>query len=198
MANVARVNGFRPVRYLNGAPYNGAVTRYFVGAADTTALFEGDLVKLGTATTSPIGMRSVTRAAAGDALVGAIVGFEVDTSVLDTPTYRPASTERTVLVADDPNILFVAQENGDTTPLKLADAGLNVNFVVAAGSTSTGRSGMQIASPTVTTTATMSLKLIEPLQAVDNELVANGQANTRWVVKINNHQLGAGTGTAGV
>jgi hypothetical protein len=57
---------------------------------------------------------------------------------------------------------------------------------------------MQIDSNTSATTATLPLKLIEPLYTPDNELVAASQANTRWVVKINNHQLGASTGTAGL
>lgn len=198
MPNVARVNGFRPYRYLNGAPYNGKMSKYAVAAGDATALFVGDLVKLGTATDIPNGFRSVTRAAAGDAVLGPIVGFEINTNSLDVPQFRAASTFRVVYVADDPNLLHVAQEDGDTTPINLNSAGLNVNFIVAAGSTITGTSGMQIDSNTVTTTAAMTLKLIEPVQQADNELVQAGQANTRWVVKINNHQLAGGTGVAGV
>lgn len=199
MPNVNRVNGFRPAKYLNGAPYNGAATMYIVASDDATALFVGDLVRLGTSTLiGPEGFRSITRAAAGDAVVGAVVGFVVDTRVLDTPQNRSASTKRYVMVADDPNILFVAQEDGVGTPIPVAAAGLNVNFVAGAGSTITGSSGMQIDSDTVTTTNTMTLKLIEPLQAVDNEIVTGGQSYTRWLVKINNHQLGSGTGTAGV
>lgn len=198
MPNVARVNGFRPYRFLSGAAYNGQATKYAVAAGDSTALFVGDLVKLGTATNIPNGFRSVTQAAAGDAVLGAVVGFEINTNSLDIPQYRLASTLRYVYVADDPNILFTAQEDGDTTPLNLNSSGLNVNFIVAAGSTLTGASGMQIDSNTVSTTATLTLKLIEPVQQSDNELVQAGQANTRWVVKINNHQLAASTGTQGV
>jgi hypothetical protein len=103
-----------------------------------------------------------------------------------------------VLVADDPNLLFMAQEDGDGSSLDMVDAGLNINFIVGAGNTTSGQSGMQIDSSTVATTATLPLKLIEPVQTPDNELTALGQANTRWVVKINNHQLGSHTGTAGV
>jgi hypothetical protein len=80
----------------------------------------------------------------------------------------------------------------------MADVGLNVNFIVAAANTLTGASGMQIDSSSVTTTATMSLKLIAPLPVSDNELTTSGQSYTRWIVKANNHQLAASTGTAGV
>jgi hypothetical protein len=200
MANVNRVNGFQPVKTITGAPWNGQSTKYVVAAADTTALFVGDLVKLAgtTGTGDYLGIRGVTQAAAGDACVGVVVGFDVNVNSLDTPQYRTASTQRGVMVVDDPNVLFVAQEDGDTDPLEMADAGLNVNFIVAAGSTVTGASGMQIDSNTETTLATMVLKLIEPLQVSSNELTAAGQSYTRWVVKINNHQLASGTGTQGV
>lgn len=200
MANVNRVNGFRPVKDLSGAPWNAAAQRYVVAAADTTALFVGDLVKFAgtTGTGDYLGIAGVTQAAASDALCGVIVGFDVVPDSLNTPQYRLASTQRGVFVVNDPNVLLVAQEDGVTTPIAMADVGLNVNFVVGSGSTATGASAMQIDSNTTTTTATMSLKLIEPLAVSDNELTTSGQSYTRWVVKINNHQLAASTGTAGV
>lgn len=199
MPNVARVNGFRPHRYLSGASYNGAVTRYYVDAADATAMFVGDLVKIsGTGLVATGGLRAVIRAAAGDATCGVVVGFIPDYANLNAAPYRLASTQRIVFVADDPNLLFEAQEDGVTTPLAMASTGLNVNFVAGAGNTTTGQSGMQIDSDTAATTATLPLKIMEPVQRADNELITAGQANTRWVVKINNHQLGAGTGTLGV
>lgn len=197
MANTSRVNGFKPVKYMNGAPYNGQCTMYYVPASDNTAIFVGDLVKLGS-TPDGSGVRGVTQAAAGDACIGVVVGIVPSMTNLDTPQYRAASTAAYVLVADDPNIIFEAQEDGDTDPLEMVDAGLNVNFVVGSGSTTTGASGMQIDSNTEATGATLPLKLLQPVQRPDNELVSAGQAYTRWLVKINNHQLGSHTGTAGV
>lgn len=197
MANTSRVNGFKPVKYMNGAPYNGQCTMYYVPAADGTAMFIGDLVKLGS-TPDGSGVRGVTQAAAGDACIGVVVGIVPSMTNLDTPQYRAASTAGYVLVADDPAIIFEAQEDGDTDPLEMVDAGLNVNFVVGSGSTTTGASGMQIDSNTENTTATLPLKLLQPVQRPDNELVSAGQAYTRWLVTINNHQLGSHTGTAGV
>lgn len=200
MANVNRVNGFRPVGSLTGAPYTGKISRYVVTTGDSTILAKGDLVKLdgGTGTGANAGLRGVTRAAASDAILGPIVGFDVAVTSLDVPQTRAASTERIVYVADDPNAYYVAQEDGDTTPIAMASVGLNVNFIVAAASTITGASGMQIDSSTASTTATLPLKLVGPLQVSDNELTTSGQSYTRWVVKVNNHQLGASTGTAGV
>lgn len=200
MANVNRVNGFQPAKTLTGASWNGQATRYVVAAADTTAIFVGDLVKLSgaTGTGDYLGIRGVTQAAAGEPVCGSVVGFDIVPDSLNTPQYRAASTQRGVWVADDPNLLFVAQEDGDTTPIAMASVGLNVNFVVGSGSTVSGASGMQIDSNSVTTLITMTLKIIEPLLVTNNELTASGQSYTRWVVKINNHQLGAGTGTIGV
>lgn len=197
MANIAKVNGFRPSQYLSGAKWNGQVRTYYVPAADATALFAGDLVKAG-GSADANGVQSVTQATAAAAVIGVVVGVLPDFSNLNAVPYRLASTARYVLVADDPALLFEAQEDGVGSALDMVDVGLNVDFVVGAGSTTTGQSGMQIDSSTVAATATLPLKLIRPVQRVDNELVAAGQANTRWMVKINNHQLAAHTGTAGV
>lgn len=200
MANVSRVNGFRPVSTLTGAAWNGQITRYAAVTGDATIIAVGDLVTLAgtTGVGEYAGIRGVKRAAASDALVGVCVGFSVDPANLDTPQVRAASTARYVFVVDDPAALLVAQEDGDTTPVAMADVGLNINFIVAAASTVTGASGMQIDSSSVSTTATLPLKLVAPLAVSDNELTTSGQSYTRWVVKINNHQLGASTGTAGV
>lgn len=199
MANTNKVNGFRPVRYLNGAPYNGAFRRYVVPATDGTALFVGDLVKAETTGDLTTGLSGVTRATAGAAVIGAVVGFEADPTNLNTPQYRAASTRRIVYVADDPNLLFEAQEDGLVTPIAMASIGLNASLIsTSGGNTTTGASGMEIDSSTAAATATLELKIMEAVARQDNELITAGQAYTRWVVKLNNHQLGSSTGTAGV
>lgn len=203
MANADKPNGFRPFRYLNGAQYNGAVTQYVFPAADGTAAFVGDLVALTTTGDATTGLRTITQAAAstdGSAVVGVLVGLEVDPTNLNTPQYRAASTRRIAYVVDDPNVLLVAQEDGDSDPLETADIGLNVNFVVGSGSTVTGASAMEIDSTTHSTVAAFPLKLMGLVQSPDNEntLATGGQTGTRWIVKINNHPLSGGTGTVGV
>ena len=191
MANINKVNGFRPVGTLSGGHYIGRVTRYVVAAADTTILAVGDLVKLAgtTGTGDYAGIRGVTRAAANDAILGPVVGFDISVTNLDVPQVRAATTQRAVYVADDPNAYYVAQEDGDTTPIAMASVGLNCDFIVAAASTITGASGMQIDSNTASTTTTLPLKLVAPLAVSDNEITASGQSYTRWVVKPNKHQL---------
>lgn len=200
MANTNRVNGFRPVKHLNGAPYNGQFNKYVVVAADTTAIYVGDLVKTDGAGDLTTGMPTVTRSTAGAVARGVVVGFEVDpTAVLDLPIRRAASTRRIVYVADAPDLIFEAQEDGDTTPIAVASIGLNASMISTSGGDAvTGASGMQIDSSTASTTATLELKLLGVVPRADNELITAGQAYTRWYVMINAHELKSGTGSAGV
>ena len=46
MANVNRINGFRPVKHLTGAPYNGQANIYEVPAGEAVPVFVGDPVVL--------------------------------------------------------------------------------------------------------------------------------------------------------
>lgn len=199
MANISRVNGFRPLKYLNGAAWNGQATLYFIPSGDGTATFVGDLVKLET-TGDPAasggnayGVGSVIQAAATNAVVGAVVGFLPLQTNLNSPQYRLASTGRYCWVVDDPNVLFEAQTSNGTAVL--GDVNNNCNIAVAAGSTSTGQSGMTIDIGTVANTATFPVRIIQFSQRADNDTTA---AAAKLVVKLNNHQLGSSTGVAGV
>jgi hypothetical protein len=199
MSNVSRVNGFNPIKYLNGASYNGQANLYFIPSGDGTAVFVGDLVKAET-TGDPaasggnaLGLPSVIQAAAGNAVLGVVVGFAIDPLNLNSPQYRKASTGRYVYVSDDPNVLYEVQTSNGTAAL--GDVGNNANFAVAAGSTSTGTSGMTLDVGTILTTATLPLKIMGFTQRVDND---NTSAAAKLLVKLNNDQYMGGTGTAGV
>ena len=196
MANVSRINGFRPVKHLNGSPYNGAVNLYAILAADNTATFVGDLVKL-SGTASADGVASVAQAAAGNAVIGAIVGFVPDYSNLNTPgQYRVASTLRYVWVADSPDLVFECQADNGGAALAITDVGRAANIVVGAGSTSTGQSAMVLdSSSAATNTATFPLKILGFSSRVDNEVGGN---DSKALVMINAHQLTSGAGIAGI
>jgi len=199
MANTSRVNGLHPIKYLNGAAYNGAVNIYFIPSGNGTATFVGDPVKADTtgdtvaAGGTALGIQSVIQAAAGDAILGVIQGFVVSPTNLNTPQYRTASTGRYVLVCDDPNVLYEVQTSNGT--LAVADVGLNADIAVAAGSTTTGASGVTLDVGTKLTTAALALKIMGFTQRPDND---NTAANSKVIVKINNDQFGSSTGTAGV
>ena len=182
MANTDIVNGFTPVKHLNGSTWNGQVNYYKIPAADGTATFVGDIVKLyGTATAE--GIPQVIQAAAADVLlVGAIVSFEPDPANLSL-TYRTASTLRGCYVADSPDTVFEAQEDSHASTLALADVGENCDFVVAAGDTTTGKSGMEIdSSDHVATT-----QQIRILRAVQREGNTAASAHCKWECYINEH-----------
>lgn len=193
MANVSRLRGFRPVKMLSGAPWNGKVTRYYVAAADATLIGVGDLVVLdGTADTN--GVAAVTRAAANGVCVGPVVWVEPNPSDL-TKQYRVASTAAYVYVADDSNIIMEAQEDADTSTIATSQTGANFNFVVADASTVTGMSGMQVDSNTGATTNTLPLRLMGFVLDSENE---PGVANAKVLVMFNTHQYKSNTGSTGI
>lgn len=205
MANVSRVNGFRPVLHIDGSPWNGQVTRYFASASDGTAIFQGDLVKLSTASDTQGqtvipgvgaigGVPGVTKFVAGtdSAAVGVAVGFTINPLNLNSPQYRAASTASYVLVADAPDTVFEVQYTGT---IAATSFNKNANVTDAGGSTVTGQSGETVDGTTVATTATLPLRIHGAIQRVDNDITS---ANPKVLVYINNHQLNAGTGSAGV
>jgi hypothetical protein len=199
MANTSRVNGLSVVKNLTGGASTGQINRYFIPSGNATAVFIGDPVKAdATGDTAAagglaLGVQSCIQAAAGDAILGVVVGFAVDPTNLNTPQYRAASTGRYVLVSDDPNQIYEVQTSNGT--LAVADVGLNASIAVAAGSTSTGASGVTLDVGTAATTATLALRIVGFVQRPDND---NTAASSKVLVKINNSQLGASTGTAGV
>lgn len=200
MANTSRVNGARPTKYLNGAAWNGQANLYFIPSGDGTATFVGDFVKMdGTGDPvasggSALGVPSCIQAAAAGAMVGVIVAFLPNQTNLNSPQYRLASTGRYCWVVDDPNVLFEIQGSNGTPAV--GDVNANAKIAVAAGSTTTGQSGMTIDVGTIATgNATYELKVVGFSQRVDND---NSATSAKYLVKINNHQLGASTGTAGV
>jgi hypothetical protein len=206
MANTSRVNGFRPVKHLTGAPYNGQANIYEIAAGETVAAFIGDLVKLSDAvSTSGYGTVEVSNTAAvtATAYLGAIVGIvnakldPVDGKMtsgsiaLDTPQSRAASTKQLVLVADAADLVYEAEAD---EALAQASLHLNVGVVEGAGSATTGNSGFQVDASSVNTTSTLPLQILGFSKRVDNE--AAGAFN-KVLVRINTHAMG-NVGVAGV
>jgi hypothetical protein len=208
MASVSRINGFRPVKTITGAPYNGQANLYFVPASDSSVIMVGDAVKLAGDARAATGAPTVTRVSgATDIPVGIVVGI-VFTGVgdltnvppvtnLNSPVYRAASTDRYLLVADDPNIVYETQYAGTSVAAATitANVGLNGQFVVTAGSTTSGASGMQLDSSGLATTATLPLKIVGFPNRPDN---IPGDTYFSYYVKLNSASMATGTGSAGV
>lgn len=186
MANPVIDRGLVPVGTVSGAPVSGAARVYTIPASDGTAVYIGDLVTGATTSTVINGVtyQDVIQGATGGVFQGVVVGVLPDTST--SLPYRAASTLRRVLVNDDPNTLFEAEDVSTGTPLAAADVGLNVNVVVAAGSTVTGYSGMHLDNTTEATTNTLDLKIIGVPNRADNDLTA---ASAKFLVRINRHRF---------
>lgn len=190
MTNTDNPFGLKPVRYISGAPYNGAVNAYFVPSSDSTALYIGDpVVKTGTANTAahkdcePGTLPVVTKATAAtaNAITGVIVSVEPVTH--ESAVYREASVDRIVYVADDPGIVFQIQDDAGAT-LAATDVGGNANLVFThSGNTNTGLSGAELDASAIATTAAHQLNILR-LAKEQNNALGN---NAIWEVKINNH-----------
>lgn len=210
MANTSRINGFRPVKHTSGAPYNGQGNIYFVPASDATALFVGDPVVLA-GSADDNGIATVTRAAAGAAVLGVVVGvipakldpvagkMSTGSMTLDTPQYRVASTAQYVLVEDAPDVIYEVElaNAGSAYTYLVADVGLNADAHYATGSTSTGVSACSLNTATKATTATLQFKILGAVQRVDNETVTGTSTAVKVLAKINNATFGNGTGATG-
>jgi hypothetical protein len=208
MASVSRITGFRPVKSITGAPYNGAANVYFVPASDGSTIMVGDAVKLAGDARAATGVPTVTRVSvATDIPVGVVVGI-LFTGVgdvgnvppvtdLNTPVYRRPSTDRYLLVADDPNLVYEVQYAGTAVVAATitANVGLNGQFTLTGGSTASGSSGMQLDSAGLATTATLPLKVVGFPNRPDN--IPGDQFFSYWV-KLNSSSMATGTGSAGV
>ena len=212
MANVSKINGFRPIKHVTGAPYNGQSNIYAVASGDSTALFVGDVVKLA-ADGNADGIQYVTAHTAGSAgtgvpALGVVVGV-INTKLdpvtgrmsagsisLDTPQYRVASTEGYVLVADAPDIIFEVEATaaGSAHSFAVASIGQNANIYAGAGSTVTGSSAHSLNMSDAGTTSTLPFKIVGASKKIDNEVTGN---YTKVLVQINNHQYKS-VGTVGV
>ena len=190
MPNSATPGGLRSVQNMLSTGYNGAIKQFSVPAGDSTAIFIGDPVKLA-GTSQFIGGVSypdIAQAATGDVLCGVVVGFlQADR---DSLLYRAASTQRIALVDIDPNALFEIPQVAGGTPITANDVGLNVNFVVAAGSTVTGWSNVTLNNTTEATTNTLDLKIVDIVNRADNDpgsAVGTGADASHFLVRINRH-----------
>lgn len=185
MANADTPFGLRPVAMLSSGAYTGGARVYSVAAGDATAIFIGDLVTLaGTSQTiNGVVYSDVVQSATGDVFTGVVVGVLPD--VATSTTYRVASTQRLLLVNDDPNAVFEIQEVSGGTPLAANDVGLNANIVVAAGSTVTGYSGIELNNATEATTNTLDVKIVGFVNRPDN---AVGE-HAKWLVRLNRHRF---------
>ncbi len=203
--NVNRPRGFTPIGTLSGSSWSESVEAIQFNTSHA-AVGVGDLVAM-TASGYP---DVLTIGATDSGVFGVIVGFSPqgegwnatsgkfgDNALSNTePVLVGAGTRSlaaniagTALVCTAPDVIMVAQEDGDTTPLTLADRGANVDIINPGASATTGNSLMEIDSTSVANTATLPLRLLELYTTPENELASANAATpwTDWKVTFANH-----------
>lgn len=201
--NPLKPSGLSPVKYLNGAKYDGKFQIYAILAADTNPFFMGDLVTP-SANGDASGIPVVTLATAGNVALGVVVavgtqqyGAYANPNALQN-NFRPSGAQPQIYyaaVSDDPNIIYEVQEGGAGTNLTQTACNRNVNIVYAAPATGVVVSGTQINNATVNTTSTLNLKLLRLAPRIDNHFVtvpATGGGGQKWWAVINNHYFRTG------
>jgi len=190
MANVDKAFGLRPLGNLSAS---GSQKQYGYEIADNQAgaIYQGDLVTLKDGYILQFDPSSHTAA------VGVFNGCNYIDPTTGKPTwsnYYPGSVNITqgkivAEVLDDPNQLFIIQNDGTSTA---ADYGKNADIVIGTGSTTTGVSANVLDTSSIATTAALNLKIVGlwdvPANAVGEFAVV--------VVKINEHLYGS-AGVAG-
>jgi len=195
MANANSPRGLVPYAFASGAPYNGAFNTYYVPAGNGTALYLGDPVTVLDASADANGVPAVGIATASTGYItGSFAGIVNNGGQLvipllqGQPIYLPASTAAYVAVTDDPNLLYMIQENG---AMVAGAASRNAGLIAGSGSTITGLSGWQLNSSSLNTTNTLQMRILRALQESDNAI----GTNAKWLTRINLHSV---TNTTGV
>ena len=184
MPNVVEKYGLKPSRQLNGSPFINAQNRYRIAANNTTAIFQGDLVK-------PLTSGTISRAVANtsDAVVGVFNGCFYTDPTTQKPTfsnYYPGSVNASDIIAmviDGPDTVY--EVKADAT-FVVADLFRNYSITNETGSTQTGISKVTLDVAESGTAGTFVVQAIDISQDVFNSDV-NASSNVGVLVRINNH-----------
>ena len=186
--------GLRPVRSMDGTPYNGQTQRCYVASTYAVALYVGDPIVFTrtTADKDPTAMNptiKIATATAGNIVRGVITSFEPTASNLEL-TYLPASTGgyANVCIAT-PDMVFQIRDDGGGTPVAnwpSANADLAAG---SGGSTITGLSSWVLNGGGVANTQALQLQIVSLADIANNEL----GDYAIWDVIVNTSRETAGT-----
>lgn len=197
MANTNSAFGLRPVT-MNGTPLSGQMKMVNAPSSYGTALYLGDPVLL-TGVADGFGVPQVNLASAGGGtyVSGTVIGFcngpagSGVTLLQSNTVYGAASTNRYLMIIDDPNTIFEIQEDSVGGAIAAsASTGANADLVAGSGSTVTGFSGWMLDSSTVNTTNTLQCQIVGLARGPDN-VIGN---YAKWLVRLNLAQLWHTTG----
>ena len=184
MANTNAKFGLRPIGKLGSSSNSTGTTEYDILSGTTGSIFTGDPVKM-------VNTGGIAVAAAGDLLLGVFQGCRYTDSageVIYSP-YWPTTTvssDAVAFVVDDPNALFEVQSAATGSVVQTV-VGLNADIVYTAGSTTTGRSNVDLSGTMATGTA--QCRIIGFSNDPENNDLVTGSLSTyvNMIVKINEH-----------
>lgn len=189
--------GLVPINLIGGQVFAGSTRLIPIASGSTTAIFNGDVVNLGS--TGTLGKDVGTATATP---VGVFLGCTYTDPVFGK-TFRQfypgglAIADIMAYVIDDPNALFkVAVTAAGTSTIgnvSRAVVGENSALIQTAGSTATGNSRVSISSTTATA-STLPVRIIDIVQ--ETALAVNPASYTEVIVKWNAgmHQYNNPTG----
>ena len=189
MPNVVEQYGLKPSRQLNGSPFINAQNRYRIAANNSTAIFQGDLVK-------PLDSGNISRAVANtsDTVVGVFNGCFYTDPTTQKPTFKnyyPGSINASDIIAmviDGPDTVF--EIKADAT-FVVADLFKNYSITNQTGATQTGISKVTLDVSESGAAGTYVVQAIDISQDVFNSDV-NVSSNVGVLVRINNHFFRSG------
>jgi len=178
--------GLKPVRYMNGAAWNGQQTPYRIASGYNANLFTWDPAAAGA-------NGFVTIATAGDnnAILGSFTGFQwvdantgktVFSSTWAANTVTFGAQDAIAFIADDPMIVFDVQGNAPNFPA--ANSGIlnanllrNASLVAGNGSPYNGESGWMLDQATIGQAANKQVKIIRFVPALLGGVQGNPPVN---------------------
>lgn len=170
---------------------------YAVLTAPTIYVFHNDIVVHGgTSVTTPMGYLPVIEDGSvpdSDPFILGSVLSVFDENMFPVPYIAPAEAGNGtiagyVMVADHPDQLFIAQEDGESNAIDLAEAGNNCDLIAGTlclGDTNTGISLMELDSDSAAASAALQFKLIRPHE--DDTPADDTNHYARWIVQVNEH-----------
>jgi hypothetical protein len=189
MPNANSPFGLKPVRSASSAPFNDGADPFALLAADNTAAYIGDPVVLsGTADADGTPSATIATAGSGNRITGAIVGFSPTPSLVANG-YRVGGQLMHAFVEHDPDLLYEVQANGSVAA---TDIGANANLI--AGAPNGKLSGWQLDTASMTTTATLQVRIMGLARRPDNDFGANAVV----LVRINQTTETPAAGSTGV
>lgn len=191
---VAAPYGLVPINLIGGHSFAGATRHYPIGSGHATAIYNGDVVKLGSDGT--LAKDTGTDAATP---IGVFLGCSYTDATMGKlfRQYYPANTVASDIqayVCDDPDALFkVAVVSATTTIGGVTRTNVNNNtaLVQNTGSTITGNSKVAV-SATTATTNTLPVRIVDVIAETTNSSGSYTEVVVKWNAGM--HQLDNATG----